>query len=116
MLPLSAVLNLSPAKIVVPTGAPDPPTLAPSEATMVPRTSAELPQTGVISRQVAKNAATISRERAINASQRALRRILTDLVCVNQESPDVQKDTYLTLLVCSGCSLLRLLQCKPTHG
>ncbi len=86
MLPLSAVLKLSPAKIVVPTAAPVPPTLARSDATIMPSALSVAPQTGVISKQDAKNAATISRERAIEASKRATRRILTLLTRVNTES------------------------------
>src|SRR5580704_2849417 len=50
-LPASAVLRLSPAKMVVPTAAPAPPILARSEATTVPRGPLEAPQTGVINKQ-----------------------------------------------------------------
>jgi hypothetical protein len=85
-LPVSAVLKLSPEKISVPTAAPVPPTLAPFDATTVPREPMEAPKTGVISKQVAKHAATISRERGIEASKRAKGRILTAFPAVNKES------------------------------
>jgi hypothetical protein len=86
ILPDSAVLNLSPAKTVVPTAAPVPPILARFDETTVPKTPAEAPHTGVITRQDVKIAATISRERAIEASKRATRRILTAFPAVNKES------------------------------
>ena len=90
-LPASAVLSLSPEKIVVPTAAPAPPTLARSDATTVPRAPAEAPQTGVISKQDVKIAATISRERVIEVSKRAIGRILTAFVAVNTESFPCEK-------------------------
>ena len=85
-LPRSAVLNLSPSKMVVPTAAPAPPTVARSDDTTVPKAPAEAPQTGVISKQDTKHAATISRGRAIEASRRATRRIPTAFLPVNKES------------------------------
>src|SRR5580692_4956999 len=85
-LPRSAVLNLSPSKIVVPTAAPAPPTLARSDDTTVHRAPVEAPHTGVINKQAAKHAATISRKRGIEASKRATRRILTAFPAVNIES------------------------------
>src|SRR5271156_103209 len=85
-LPASAVLNLSPANTVVPTDAPAPLTLAPSAATTVPSGLTEAPHTGLINKQVAAHAATISRNRAIEASKRATRRILTPFPRVNKES------------------------------
>ena len=85
-LPTSAVLSRSPSKMVVPTAAPAPPTLAPSDDTTVPSAPVVAPQTEVISKQDIKNAATISRERAIEASKRATRRILTAFPAVNKES------------------------------
>jgi hypothetical protein len=91
MLPSSAVLNLSPSNMVVPTAAPAPPTLAPSDDTTVPKAPVVAPQTGVISKQETKHAATISRERAIEASKRATRRILTAFPAVNNESPGTAK-------------------------
>src|SRR5580704_658598 len=85
-LPASPVLNLSPSKTVVPTAAPAPPTLARSDATTVPRAPVVAPQTGAINKQDVKTAATISRERAIEASKRATRRILRAPSGVNKES------------------------------
>jgi hypothetical protein len=65
---------LSPAKTVVPTGATVPLTLAPLENTTVPNASAEAPHAGLINRHDVKIAATISRDRAIEASKEGYRK------------------------------------------
>src|ERR1700690_957269 len=72
-LPASAVLRLSSAKTVVPTGATVPLTLAPLEDTTVPNASPEAPHAGLINRQDVKIAATISRDRGIEASKEGYR-------------------------------------------
>jgi hypothetical protein len=60
----------------------------------VPRALVEAPQTGVVSKQDAKNTATISRERAIEASKRATGRILTAFPVVNKESFGCTKKSF----------------------
>jgi hypothetical protein len=106
--------------MVVPTAAPAPLTLAPSDATTVPTALAEAPHPGLISRQVAKHAATISRKRAMKASKRATRRILTAFPAVNKEHQRIvllpKEQPALEPFVSSGCTSIPLLQCIPTHG
>jgi hypothetical protein len=55
----------------------------------------EAPQTGVINKQDVKIAATISRERAIEASKRATGRILTRFHAVNKESSLCAKNFFV---------------------